>query len=267
MSQFGSSSSRESSPNHLPATPTDESFDPALSNSLYQSILSGINSKPEQAPTPPGDDGSRHTDFSFESLLSQQTIDPSSMSNIFSNYQEPSLFSTLPNSPPLSASPDDFSYGAEPRPRFRPSFAIDPSLVATPPRSNPRTPVHVREDPHSEDEDDGDDGSQSNDADDHDSIEPDMIMAAPTKTKGRKSASGIIQTGAVSKRVTSAVVAKDKDMESDDWRPSPEEYKKLSSKEKRQLRNKISARNFRVRRKGNCFPLLCCNPLLTYILF
>ncbi|PWN45081.1 hypothetical protein IE81DRAFT_228348 [Ceraceosorus guamensis] len=32
-------------------------------------------------------------------------------------------------------------------------------------------------------------------------------------------------------------------------RPSPEEYQKLSSKEKRQLRNKISARNFRTRRK------------------
>lgn len=36
----------------------------------------------------------------------------------------------------------------------------------------------------------------------------------------------------------------------DEWRPSPEEYAKMSSKEKRQLRNKISARNFRVRRKG-----------------
>lgn len=33
-------------------------------------------------------------------------------------------------------------------------------------------------------------------------------------------------------------------------RPSAEEYSKLSSKEKRQLRNKISARNFRHRRKG-----------------
>ncbi|KAG6821124.1 hypothetical protein H0H93_006463 [Arthromyces matolae] len=34
-----------------------------------------------------------------------------------------------------------------------------------------------------------------------------------------------------------------------DWRPSPEVLAKMSSKEKRQLRNKISARNFRVRRK------------------
>lgn len=37
--------------------------------------------------------------------------------------------------------------------------------------------------------------------------------------------------------------------EDDDWRPTPEEYKKLSSKEKRQLRNKLSARAFRTRRK------------------
>lgn len=38
-----------------------------------------------------------------------------------------------------------------------------------------------------------------------------------------------------------------------DWgdRPSKEEYEKLSSKEKRQLRNKISARNFRHRRKAH----------------
>lgn len=34
-------------------------------------------------------------------------------------------------------------------------------------------------------------------------------------------------------------------------RPSKEEYEKLSSKEKRQLRNKISARNFRHRRKAH----------------
>lgn len=39
------------------------------------------------------------------------------------------------------------------------------------------------------------------------------------------------------------------DLEQENLRPSPEEYNKLSSKEKRQLRNKISARNFRNRRK------------------
>jgi hypothetical protein len=35
----------------------------------------------------------------------------------------------------------------------------------------------------------------------------------------------------------------------ENWRPSPEVLAKMTSKEKRQLRNKISARNFRVRRK------------------
>ncbi|KLT43306.1 hypothetical protein CC85DRAFT_291595 [Cutaneotrichosporon oleaginosum] len=49
----------------------------------------------------------------------------------------------------------------------------------------------------------------------------------------------------------SSVVRNDGEEIDDDesWRPSPEEYKKLSSKEKRQLRNKLSARAFRTRRK------------------
>ena len=42
-----------------------------------------------------------------------------------------------------------------------------------------------------------------------------------------------------------------------DWRPSAEMLAKMSSKEKRQLRNKISARNFRVRRKGESAVFLC----------
>jgi hypothetical protein len=44
--------------------------------------------------------------------------------------------------------------------------------------------------------------------------------------------------------------AEDEDDLPQDWRPSPEVFAKMTSKEKRQLRNKISARNFRVRRKG-----------------
>jgi hypothetical protein len=43
-----------------------------------------------------------------------------------------------------------------------------------------------------------------------------------------------------------------------DWRPSPEVFAKMTSKEKRQLRNKISARNFRVRRKGNVHSITAC---------
>lgn len=37
--------------------------------------------------------------------------------------------------------------------------------------------------------------------------------------------------------------------EDEAWRPTADEYQRLSSKEKRQLRNKASARNFRIRRK------------------
>ncbi|WOO80546.1 BZIP-type transcription factor MBZ1 [Vanrija pseudolonga] len=50
--------------------------------------------------------------------------------------------------------------------------------------------------------------------------------------------------------MSSVVRGEDEEVDEDDsWRPSPEEYKKLSSKEKRQLRNKLSARAFRTRRK------------------
>ncbi|KAE9387136.1 hypothetical protein BT96DRAFT_1025968 [Gymnopus androsaceus JB14] len=54
---------------------------------------------------------------------------------------------------------------------------------------------------------------------------------------------------------SSASSNKDSDEKDDDddlpadWRPPPEVFAKMTSKEKRQLRNKISARNFRVRRK------------------
>lgn len=50
--------------------------------------------------------------------------------------------------------------------------------------------------------------------------------------------------------MSSVVRGDDEELDDDEsWRPSPEEYKKLSSKEKRQLRNKLSARAFRTRRK------------------
>lgn len=50
--------------------------------------------------------------------------------------------------------------------------------------------------------------------------------------------------------MSSVVRGEDEDLDDDDsWRPSAEEYKKLNSKEKRQLRNKLSARAFRNRRK------------------
>ncbi|KAF4607622.1 hypothetical protein EYR38_001694 [Pleurotus pulmonarius] len=56
--------------------------------------------------------------------------------------------------------------------------------------------------------------------------------------------------GAMSAQEASFLAGEDKDDDIPaDWRPPPEVFQKMSSKEKRQLRNKISARNFRVRRK------------------
>ena len=67
---------------------------------------------------------------------------------------------------------------------------------------------------------------------------PDIFSAG--RGKGGKKGGGM----------SSVVRMDDEELDDDDdWRPSPEEYKKLSSKEKRQLRNKLSARAFRTRRK------------------
>jgi len=48
-----------------------------------------------------------------------------------------------------------------------------------------------------------------------------------------------------------------------DWRPTADVLAKMTSKEKRQLRNKISARNFRIRRKGG----FCLSPSIHFIYF
>ncbi|PBK81338.1 hypothetical protein ARMGADRAFT_976520 [Armillaria gallica] len=91
-----------------------------------------------------------------------------------------------------------------------------------------------------------------------------MLTITPFKAGGHgKSRKGTVVNGGVVKKSVAAptqaaapiVVPKDKENIDDDddlpadWRPPPEVFAKMSSKEKRQLRNKISARNFRVRRK------------------
>ncbi|KIM85644.1 hypothetical protein PILCRDRAFT_816838 [Piloderma croceum F 1598] len=125
-----------------------------------------------------------------------------------------------------------------------PQMGIDPSLVGI------GSPVDGFDDEH----------------DDHDE-EDDTVseIIAPIKVGGKgKGRKGTVASGGIKKLTPASSTSSGKenvnkdagsggttveDRESDDWRPSPEEYKKMSSKEKRQLRNKISARNFRVRRK------------------
>ncbi|TDL24473.1 hypothetical protein BD410DRAFT_827017 [Rickenella mellea] len=114
-------------------------------------------------------------------------------------------------------------------------FAIDPQLVGT-----PQTPASSKD--------------QSEFDDDENAEDDDELVIPPIKVGGKgKARKGTVHSGGVEKKTGAGAKDRkssiDKDEELDDWRPSPEEYAKMSSKEKRQLRNKISARNFRVRRK------------------
>ncbi|KAI9508333.1 hypothetical protein F5148DRAFT_1197394 [Russula earlei] len=120
-----------------------------------------------------------------------------------------------------------------------PSFAIDPQLMSS--SVPPEAPDF------GEAKDIAENGHEDEDG------EEDAVTPSPVKVGGKgKSRKGTVQSGGVQKKTTISAVVRDTGdprEDSDDWRPSPEEYKKMSSKEKRQLRNKISARNFRVRRK------------------
>ncbi|KAI0777324.1 hypothetical protein BD413DRAFT_467657 [Trametes elegans] len=136
-------------------------------------------------------------------------------------------------------------------------LGIDPQLVGTPAPSKAASEF---------DEEEEEEGEDDREHDDLQSIPEDMVIA-PIKVggKGKSNRKGTVREGGIVKR--SAGVEKKENskpsgmisttsVEPDDWRPTPEEYKKMSSKEKRQLRNKISARNFRVRRKGKSSPYI-----------
>ncbi|KAI0302798.1 hypothetical protein B0F90DRAFT_1809738 [Multifurca ochricompacta] len=122
-----------------------------------------------------------------------------------------------------------------------PSFAIDPQLMATPTTSKSPSEFGdddaTKEEHRREEDDDDDDGP----------VTPPPVKPG-NKSKDRKP---VVHSGGVQKKVhISSVVKLDPfDNTMDDWRPTAEEYQRMSSKEKRQLRNKISARNFRNRRR------------------
>lgn len=124
---------------------------------------------------------------------------------------------------------------------FSPPFAIDPQLMATPATS--KSPSELGDDDSAKDEH----LCEDDDEEDDEPVTPSPIKPL-NKGKDRKS---VVLSGGVQKKshVSSVVKTDSYDHNSDDWRPTPEEYQKMSSREKRQLRNKISARNFRNRRK------------------
>ena len=119
---------------------------------------------------------------------------------------------------------------------------------------------------------------EEEEGDDDDAIDLDGLQTIPEDFamptvmvggKGKANRKGTVREGGIVKRAASVDRKENKQpaagmlsttsLDPEDWRPTPEEYKKMSSKEKRQLRNKISARNFRVRRKGAC-PVLPFSP-------
>jgi len=141
-----------------------------------------------------------------------------------------------------------------------PLLSIDPALVGTPSSSSPEN----ENDNDFGEHDDEDEGGEADGDEEADTV-PEMITPIKVGGKG-KARKGTVASGGINKKSSLGKENKEtptslgvggagmggnkvEDRDSDDWRPSPEEYKKMSSKEKRQLRNKISARNFRVRRK------------------
>ncbi|RPD55569.1 hypothetical protein L226DRAFT_524595 [Lentinus tigrinus ALCF2SS1-7] len=128
--------------------------------------------------------------------------------------------------------------------------SIDPQLMHTPAGEKPASEF--------DEEEEGDDDDLAIDNDDLQSIPEDHVLPQmKVGGKGKANRKGTVRDGGIMKRAPSVEKKENKQpamlsttsSDPDDWRPTPEEYKKMSSKEKRQLRNKISARNFRVRRK------------------
>lgn len=116
-----------------------------------------------------------------------------------------------------------------------------PSSSAAPPSAQPQLSASPEDDEPLKALDDAMPGHGLGNIDDAiDNLVPLSDIFSAGRGKGGKKGGG----------VSSVVRGDEEDLDDDDsWRPSAEEYKKLSSKEKRQLRNKLSARAFRNRRK------------------
>ena len=212
-------------------------------SSSRSSSNSPSNSFAELPVTPPNPFETTTSEF-FNFYLDDDfaKVDPYAVSSA-TPFDFLSVFAPTEESSPDSGSPS--SSGASP-------VTIDPTVVTTPSVSGPMSDFDEEEE--LEDDDDDDDESDKGKEREKD----DMVHIEPFKVGGKgKNRKGTVQSGGISKKVSdkkkeskSASILTTTSTEPDDWRPTPEEYKKMSSKEKRQLRNKISARNFRIRRKG-----------------
>ena len=207
-----------------------------------QSPLSGLapsSRSSSSSPRTPPQDADSFFNFYGADELSKQDFLPSATTSF-------DLLASLTSADPFASSSRSTSGGAaDTTDNSSPVFAIDPQLVGTP--SNNPSPESV------ENQSSQDNGDASSIA----ATSPEELeMPIKVGGKGKNNRRGTVQGGGIVKKAPvikerpSAPQSIEENREPDDWRPSPEEYKKMSSKEKRQLRNKISARNFRVRRKG-----------------
>ncbi|KAG0692697.1 hypothetical protein DFH29DRAFT_471784 [Suillus ampliporus] len=219
------------------------SFDPTVDDFFNLDILNSApstftNSTSSSSPRSP---------FSFATPLTPPQSNGAD-DDFFAQFLDADEFTKGPSLPSLSVPSYDFfgtaqgnasASGSSPESMdaSTPMFAIDPQLVGTPATSND----------HSDQESDSD------------IDEPEPELAPPKRSRrGVVASGGIKKSYSPSEKDSNSGAGKTKSskdpaplkiLEPEDWRPSPEEYKKMSSREKRQLRNKISARNFRVRRK------------------
>jgi len=237
---FTSDSSRESSPQHLLTPPQED-------------LLTSF-------PDVHDDDNTGSNFFSlFQSEFKDtSSIDMSTTSADFMGAQDPF------NTEALGMQMGLYGMGLD----------LSPSVFSMPPHEF-SPPQHAS--------DDGDDSDEkdlpSPPVEGKEEAESPILSTIPAVKVGGhgKSRKGTVQGGGVTKKVseksgasTSAPSSSlrraqkpskgssdDEEHDEDEYddipqelRPSPEAFAKMNSKEKRRLRNKISARNFRVRRKG-----------------
>jgi hypothetical protein len=263
-------------------------FTPATSTSSPSSSSSpGWSGLPPTPPTPTYqqlDLDQQMAEALYSSTFNKQIPlqgAPTSFADLFSSFPSTStlnngnpgdhmMMNTYGSLFPDTLSPSETQLNLFPGSTF--GGAIDPQLMASPsitadnrarrPSASPRQMSEENEDGEEEEEDDGEE--DEDDEDGEDATPPPVATSTRSSAKQHRkptqllSASGVVKRSSATPTLNLTLPQKlrelNKDREEekdDDWRPSPEEYKKLSSKEKRQLRNKISARNFRVRRKGN----------------
>ncbi|KAI0297360.1 hypothetical protein BC826DRAFT_1103456 [Russula brevipes] len=195
---------------------------------------------------------SRHPSPAIPTIAEPQS-DPNNLWFSFSNIND-DLFNPKSTTPqPVTGSPWDFLTFSNDSPdsgstsasgALSPPFAIDPQLMTTPATSKAASDFG--------DDDAAKDGPSREEEDDDEDDEDGPVTPPPVRPSSKgKDRKPVVHSGGIQKRVHVSSVVKTDPLDSplDDWRPTPEEYQKMSSREKRQLRNKISARNFRNRRK------------------